>query len=235
MKLQRFFIDPGVINGKEIILSDKDTVNQIKKVLRFRVGDNAVFLDGFGKEYISVIKEISNLVIKGEIIENRQNQNEPELKITLYQALCKKDKFEWVLQKGTEIGISEFVPIITERTEKLGLNVERAEKILKESAEQSERGIIPKLLEIKKFVEIISNLPKDNQIILLDRSGKNIKHFSLSSFHFPLNIFVGPEGGFSESELKSAKEAGVKIVSLGSRVLRTETAGLVAAAILLNK
>src|SRR3989344_7094505 len=155
MRFHRFFIGPEAIRGNEVVLEDKNLVNQIKKVLRLKIGDGVLFLDNSGKEYKSAIKQLNDSEIKFEVIEVLENQNEPELKITLCQALCKKDKFEWVLEKGTELGISAFVPIITERTEKLGLNQERAEKILKEAAEQSERGIIPKLAEVQNFEEAI--------------------------------------------------------------------------------
>lgn len=233
MRLHRFFIDPKAIRGQEIILEDENLINQIKKVLRLKIGDEILFLDNSGKEYETVIKEIGNSAIKAEIIKIRQNQNEPELKIVLYQALCKKDKFETVLQKGTEVGISEFIPVITERTEKLNFDRSRAEKILKEAAEQSERGIIPKLLEIQSFEEAIKNASGEK--ILLDKSGEIIKSYKLPVNTNKLVLFIGPEGGFIEDELKFAKQQGARIVSLGPRVLRAETAGLVAAAILLNK
>ena len=232
MRIHRFFVNPEAIKGSEILLEDKNLVNQIRKVLRMKIGNGILFLDNSGKEYKSVIKQLDDSAVKSEVIEVSENKNEPELKISLCQSLCKKDKFEWVLEKGTEIGISEFVPIITERTEKLGLNKERAEKILKEAAEQSERGIIPKLLEIQKFSEALRQA--QGKKILLDRSGENIKTFDFPHSTFRLNIFVGPEGDWTEKELQVAKEQGVRIVSLGSRVLRTETAGLVAAAVLLN-
>lgn len=235
MKIHRFFINPESVKGSEIILEDKDSVSQIKKVLRLKIGDGVLFLDNSGKEYKSVIKQLSDSAINLEVIEVLENKNEPELKIILCQAVCKKDKFEWVLEKGTEAGISAFMPVISERTEKLGLNRERAEKILREAAEQSERGIIPKLSEAQKFSEAILSLPKDEDIILLDKSGENIKTFNFSHPALKLNIFVGPEGGWTENELRIASENRARIVSLGSRVLRTETAGLVAAAILLNK
>lgn len=233
MKIHRFFIEPEAIKGSEIVLEDKNLVNQIKKVLRLKIGDGVLFLDNSGKEYKSVIKQFSDSAVNLEVIEVLENKNEPELKITLCQALCKKDKFEWVLEKGTEVGISAFAPIITERTEKLGLNKERAEKILKESAEQSERGIIPKLLETQTFKEAIKNV--EGEKIILDKSGDDTKTFNFLHSTFKLNIFVGPEGGWTEQELKIAKKNGAKIISLGPRVLRAETAGIVAAAILLNR
>ncbi len=235
MKLQRFFIDPDAVLGNEVILGDKDIISQIKNVLRLRAGDKVIFLDGTGKEYIAVIKEISNSAINCGIESLAENKNEPELKIILCQALCKKDKFEWVLQKGTEAGVSEFIPILAERSEKFGLNRERAEKILKESAEQSERGVVPKLHDIQKFSDYILSLSKDEDVIILDKSGKNIKHYTLTPKPYTLNVFIGPEGGWTSEELAFAKENGAEVVSLGKTVLRTETAGLVAASILLNK
>lgn len=233
MKLQRFFIGPENVIGTQVTVSDRDVLNQIRKVLRLRVGDRVIFLDGTGKEYIASIREMDNSSLKAGIDEILENKNEPDLKITLCQALCKKDKFEWVLQKGTEVGISGFIPVLADRSEKLGLNLERAEKILKESSEQSERGIIPRLQEIQKFEDLIKNIPGEK--IILDKSGEPIKNYQLSITNYQLHIFVGPEGGWTENELKSAKENGAKIVSLGNTVLRTETAGLVATAILLNK
>ncbi len=232
MKLQRFFVSQESIRGGTVIVSDKDIIGQMKRVLRLRPGDGVIFLDGSGKEYIASIAEISNSTIRCEIGSSAENKNEPELKIVLCQALCKKDKFEWVLQKGTEIGVSEFVPVLADRSEKLGLNLERAGKILKESAEQSERGIIPKLHGISKFEDELKNLSGEK--IILDKSGESIK-----TFHFPLStsqlvIFVGPEGGWTDEELRFAKENGAEVISLGKTVLRTETAGAVAAAILLS-
>lgn len=241
MKLQRFFIEPKDILEKVVTITDRDILNQIKRVLRLRVGERVLFLDGTGKEYESEIRELNPESLKAEVLSARENQNEPDLKIIICQALCKKDKFEWILQKGTEVGTFEFVPVLAERSEKLGLNFERAEKILKEAAEQSERGIIPKLREIQKFSDYILNLSKDSQIILLDKSGESIKNYPLSLVNGPwpgrqmLNVFIGPEGGWSDEELALAKQSGAKIVSLGARVLRTETAGLVASAILLSR
>lgn len=162
----------------------------------------------------------------------KENVNEPELKIFLYQSLCKKDKFEWVLQKGTEIGASAFVPIVAEHSEKLGFNVERAKKIIKEAAEQSERGRLPLLLDIVNFEIAIMGAPPEK--LFLDTSGERISDYNFNA-KTEIGIFVGPEGGWSERELEIAKNAGAKIVSLGRRLLRTETAGLVATAIILNR
>lgn len=233
MKIHRFFIEPGAISGGKATITDKELLSQLKKVLRVGSGDSLILLDGSGKEYFTKVEKISKDVLTGNVEKVSKNQNESELKITLFQAIGKKDKFEWVLQKGTEIGISEFVPIITERTEKLGLNRERLEKVLKEAAEQSERGVIPKLGELQEFEDAIKN--SEGGKMLLDRSGENIKYHELQITVRALNLFVGSEGGFTEKELEIAENHGAKIISLGKTVLRTETAGIVAAAILFNR
>lgn len=234
MKLQRFFIKPENILEKQVTIADRDILNQIKRVLRLRVGERVIFLDDTGKEYESEITELNPESLKAEVLSAAENQNEPKLKITICQALCKKDKFEWILQKGTEVGVSGFVPVLAGRSEKTGLNFERAEKILKEASEQSERGIIPKLAEIQKFEDALKSAKGEK--IFLDKSGTSVKDFLPSSVAGQvLNIFIGPEGGWTDAELASAKGSGAKIISLGGLVLRTETAGPVAAAILLNK
>lgn len=233
MKLQRFFIKPENILEKQVEVADRDILNQIKRVLRLRVGDSVIFLDNTGKEYESEITELNPESLKAEVLSVAENQNEPELKITVCQAMCKKDKFEWILQKGTEIGVVEFIPVLADRSEKLGLNFERAGKILQEAAEQSERGIIPRLAEIRNFADALESAK--GMKIILDKSGEDIKKLNIPSEISELSIFIGPEGGWTPEELDLAKQSGVKSVSLGSRVLRTETAGLVAAAILLNK
>ena len=243
-KLHRFFIDEDLYGDGDITLTDEEFVIQIKKVLRLKNGDSVLLLDNSGKEYEVKIKDFNNSGVEVEVVNISENKNEPELKITLYQSLCKKDKFEWVLQKGTEIGVTKFIPVIANRSEKLGLNKDRADRILKEAAEQSERGIIPKLLEIQEFEEALKEAPTQgrspdrivgSEKIILDQSGEDIKNYKLVASRQSLSVYVGPEGGFTENELLLAKESGAKIVSLGSRVLRTETAGMVAVAILLNK
>jgi len=233
MKHHRFFISPNVIQGERIFLDDAEIFNQLKKVLRAGADSQVLFLDGSGKEYKTIIKQLSNSAIEGEVIEVAENQNELESKITLYQAICKKDKFEWILQKGTELGMTNFAPMITNRTEKLGLNRERAKKILKEAAEQSERGIVPSLGNIQNFEDSLKSAQGEK--ILLDRPGDDIKNYPPTANRYTLSLFIGPEGGWTEKELDLAKNSGAKIISIGKTVLRTETAGIIAAGILLNK
>lgn len=241
MKRHRFFIDPRGIQGRFAYVSDPATCGQMVKVLRLRAGDEVILLDGLGFEYAARLMKLSNKEVQAEILQRQMNKNEAELKITLYQALVKKDKFEWVLQKCTEVGVAHVVPLLAARSEKTGLNEERAKKVLKEAAEQSERAIVPELSEIKTFATALRKaVTPDTPTMILDSSGEAIANAKTAYARFTLNIFVGPEGGWDEAELEAVRALmregyPLEIVHLGPRVLRAETAGLVAAGIVLNK
>ena len=236
--MHRFFVSPSLII-KTAFLNEPDIVHQIYKVLRKKSGDQIILCDNTGTEYIAEITEISKKEVRGKIIEKRENQAEPEIKITLYQALPKNPaKFEQVLQHGTEIGITKFVPILTERTEVQKLrNIERAKRIIRESAEQSERGKLPELAEPIRWNDIWKNPPTGLNLVadsytfdpLLNKLLPKIKNEKF------INIFVGPEGGFTKTEIGLAAGAKARCFSLGPRILRTETAGLsIASAILFS-
>ena len=241
MRYNRFFVPAGVLLGRVAKIIDPAVCKQISKVLRLREGEEIILLDGDGFEYVSRLTKITPREIQAEILNRRANKNEPELKITVYQALPKKDKFEWILQKCTEVGVAGFVPVLAERSEKMGFNAERARIIVREAAEQSERGILPEIGETQEFDAALRRVCRgDVATILLDSGGDPIKNFLPGQKLYALNIFVGPEGGWSEGELDRAREmmgAGcpLYIINIGSTVLRTETAGVVAAAILLNR
>lgn len=231
--MQHFFIAPGSFAEKTVMVTEPRLIHQIKNVLRMQPGDQCVFLDNSGFEFLSEITRLDEKEITATVLEKRKNLAEPALFVTLCQALPKKmELFEWILQKGTEIGVSAFVPLITERTERREIpKCERMEKILKEAAEQCERGKIPELAPIQKFPEALIHSTGRQKILLHGRGdyplfSKNIIKQS------SINIFVGPEGGFTENELTKAKKHECTIASLGPRVLRTETAGMVAASLI---
>lgn len=241
MKRHRFFIDPRAVQGRFAYIEDALTCGQIAKVLRLKSGDEVVLLDGLGFEYAARLVSVGARKAHAEIIHRQMNKNEPELKIALYQSLVKKDKFEWVLQKCAEVGVASFVPVVAARSEKTGFNAERMRRVLKEAAEQSERGIIPELAEPRGFAEVLrKTATPDTPTMLLDGTGEPIAGARTVHAQFTLNIFVGPEGGWDLSELDAARALmregyPLEIVNLGPRVLRTETAGLVAAGIVLNR
>ncbi len=241
MKVHRFFVPPQLLFGRIARFDDPELVKQIGKVLRLRPDEEVMFLDGDGFEYIAKILKVLKNEIQVEIMKRQANVSEPELKIKLYQALIKKDNFEFALQKCTEVGVSGFVPVLSERSEKKGLNMPRALRVLKESAEQSGRGIVPELTEILDYKLALSRAAaRDTPTIIFHPEGEPISSYSPHGRLLALNIFIGPEGGFSDIEIDMAREfirngRPVSIVSLGRLVLRAETAGIVAAGILLNR
>jgi len=230
MKLHRFFVSPEAVSGKIFSLTDNEQCHQITAVLKLKIGEQIIALDNTGKEYLVRLEKITKTKIDGVITSTGENPNEPNIKITLYQSMIKKDNFEWVLQKGTELGVSAFVPMLSERSEKKSFNYERGLKILKEAAEQSECGTIPTLEQPTNFTEVLKN----KNIFLLDRSGAPLKSLNLESVE-EINLLIGPEGGWSEAEIASAKASGASVVSIGPRTLRAETAGPIAAALILNQ
>jgi len=236
----RFFVDSECISGAEVILSGQQA-HQICNVLRLKAGERIVVLDNSGDEYEVLLTTVEKAQVAGEVVEKRQAAGEPGVEITLFQSILKREKFELVLQKCTEVGVSRFVPVITQRgiVQKGQIKegkFERWQTILKEAAEQSNRGRIPKLDEPLKFSEALEQIGDFDCVLIaapaakfslrgcLEKCGGEVKK---------IGLFIGPEGGFSQAELDLAGEKGVIEFGMGPRVLRTETAAVVAAALIL--
>lgn len=231
--MHRFFItNEDSVSGGLVKIMSEELVHQMANVLRFRVGEKVALLDGEGDEYEVEILEISKKGVACRVVEKKVCDAEPSIKIILYQAMTKNpERFEFVLQKGTEVGIVKFVPLITVRTERQSLNkIDRLRRILKEAAEQSGRGIVPVLGEVVELKKLLKDKPC-GMCILADPSGKKgLKEVCLGiRAGEVVNVFIGPEGGFTEAEVESALEAGFEVVNLGKRILRAETAGMVVA------
>lgn len=223
MKLHRFFVTNIKEVGDEITISDVNVVHQIKNVLRLQKDDSLILLDGAGKEYFVKIK----IILKSESIFSKEKvkSNPQDIHtISLYFSIPKKDKAEWVLQKCTELGANNFIPVISDRTEKINLKRERAEIIIKEAAEQSEKAWLPKFHETMKLVEVLTKL-KANETFYLDTSTEKINIKKIKDMP-NINIFVGPEGGWSEKDKEIFSKYNIKSYSLGEFVLRTETASI---------
>jgi len=228
--VHRFFLPPDCFDEDDVSITDPELIHQLSRVLRCGKGDQVVCLDGLGSECVTELLTFAKDEITGQVISRQPSKAEPPVFITLYQALPKKPSlFEEVLQHGTEVGISRFVPLLSARTEMQSVkNTERAARILREAAEQSERGIVPELVEVVSFEATIQN-PPDGLNIIADSycSEPLLGELFTDRRKKPLiNIFVGPEGGFAESEIAAATAAGWKNFSLGPRILRTETAGV---------
>jgi 16S rRNA (uracil1498-N3)-methyltransferase len=239
-EMHRFFIPPEWIDQEMIVIRGK-LVHQIRNVLRLRGGDHIVLLDDTGWEYEAELAMVTRDHVKGVIFEKRLAA-EPDARITLYQALPKSSKFEFILQKCTELGVSGFVPVICERCvadRPRDKRVERWHSIIVESAEQSRRGKLPSLEPTLPFEKACQSAigfsllawegEKTSGLRSVLRSEIYRKRIISEKNNLSVNLFIGPEGGFSPSEVEFARGCGIAPISLGRRVVRSETAGLVTA------
>ena len=239
--MHRFFIPKGWIQQDSVTITG-ELLRQIGYVLRLKPLDRIIVLDNSGWEYEVEIERITKEQVKGKVINRQPGQGEPCIKITLYQALLKSNKFELVLQKGVELGVTAFVPFISERCvarKESDGKIERWRKIIQEAAEQSERLILPVLHPLISFDEACRSAKQPALLLWEEEKSMSLK-VTLQKPSFQnttaLSLFVGPEGGFPTSEKELAQQRGIAIASLGKRVLRAETAGLAAiSAILYEK
>jgi len=238
MPLNRFFIDKKSIFDDKVFIKDPEQVYQIQRVLRFKIGDQIILLDNSGSEYLVSLEKIDK-EIEGHIFQKQKNQNEPKVKITLLQALLKHDKFEQVLKFGTSLGLNGFIPIVTERSivrEVSKNKMVRYQKIIKEAAEQSGRGLLPKLKNLMTFKEALDFFKNRNglKLIAWEKEKKRKIPFFENKIKKAKKIYllIGPEGGLTPQENSLAKKVGFLPFSLGKLILRAEIAGLVASSLI---
>ena len=234
--MSRLFIYRDLNINDQIVVSGED-VHHIIRVLRHRPGDVIRISDGRNTESIGVILDVDarRLEIKLKIVEkNKHNEIKPF--ITLLLSLPKGDKFDWILQKNTEIGVSKFIPIVTQRTvvnvaqSKLTRRRERWKRIVQEAAKQCMRMDVP---EVGQVLTLDSGLQeiKNHELTVIPWEQENkttLKKImkDIDKIISRIAVFIGPEGGFSIDEIERAKAAGAVSISLGSRILRTETAAV---------
>lgn len=233
----RFFVSPDSIQ-ENVVNFTRAQAHQLRDVLRMRVGDEIIVLDNAGSEYRVVLRHVARDAAQGEIVEKRVAMGEPRTQIILYQALLKADKFEWVLQKGTEIGITAFAPIITDRSvQDVGKNkFARWSQIITEAAEQAGRGKVPALYAHQPLTHALRVAPSFGGLVVI--AWEQETHIDLQtalteSNADTIHLFVGPAGGFAETEIADARKQHAQPITLGNRILRAETAGLVAASAIL--
>ena len=243
-QMHRFFVPGNCISDHEVTLP-RNVARQVARVLRARSGDRIVVLDDSGWEYLVVLDQVTPTRAHGVITEKSLSTGEPHVDVTLYQAVLKADRFEYVLQKGTEVGISTFVPTICDRSvpreaDRAGAQDRRTrwQRILTEAAEQSGRGRIPTLQQPVRFTQACDEVEDRAIIPQVEDGGTAIKtalqpwKSGIDDDH-RVSVFIGPEGGFTADEIDHALARGIVPVSLGRRVLRAETAGIVAATAIL--
>lgn len=243
--MHKFFTPKELING-DVAKIIGDDVKHIYKVLRISEGEKVTLNNCEGVEYLGRVKSVSKQEVLIEILEKLESNNESNVKIYLFQGLPKSQKMDLIVQKGTELGITEFIPTITHRVDvKLKgefKKLDRLNRIALEASKQSKRSIIPKVREVINFNEAINELKNMDLIVI---PYENAEDFGIKSLMRKLNednvnlndikeigIVIGPEGGFEEDEINELKDNGAHIVTLGKRILRTETAGFTATALL---
>lgn len=237
MRLHRFYLSQPL--GEEIVIGSVSTIKQMHNVFRYKEGDLVTLFNGEGLDITYKIDSISSSVCKLSKIESKSSIL-VDKKLTLYISVIKKDNVELVAQKATELGVSKIVPIISERSEKKGLNKERLEKIVIEASEQCGRGDIPVIDDIKSFNEAISSRNTTVLSIFAQMGGMKISEKAFQAKlilakekNNEINIWIGPEGGWSEKEIEKFEKEKMVGISLGKTVLRAETAAIVGVAFLL--
>ena len=237
--MSRFYVSKESIKGKLITITG-DEAHHILDVMRLKVLDKVVSFDGTGKEYTGFIKDAKPKSLTVEIIETRNISKRTLADIMLIQAIPKKDKMDYIVEKSTELGVHSIIPIITERTipswddRKKAMQVERWRKIAREASKQCGRTDVPGIDSIQYFKNIVKN-PNTNDLSLiaaLNEKAMELKDILSGFGGRGLAIAIGPEGDFTDSEVRAARNAGFKLISLGERVLKSDTAGLALLAIL---
>ncbi len=228
--MANFFVDKSCISGENALI-EGDEAKHIARVLRMEKGDSLTLSAGEGIFYDCEITAVGEKSVSTRIVREYPAPTEPKLKITLYQGIPKNPKLETIVQKAVEIGAVKIVPTVTSRiVAKLDKEnkIERLRKIAFEAAKQCRRGIIPEVTSPMSFGDAVREAAKaDGAIIPYEEERSLSLKAALQGKEIgSLAIFIGPEGGFEESEIAEAASAGITPVTLGKRILRTETAGL---------
>ena len=233
----RFFLKSTIEDPQNIVITDKEAVKKITKVLRLQVGDVFVIFDSNGEEYEVRIQELKSKQVLCSLVSRLNIDRELPVEINLYQSLLKKDKFEWLCQKVTEIGVKRIIPVISENCVVKDLNSNKAkryQKIIEEATAQSGGKIPTAFYKIKNFEEVILGLKQNELNLIAHEDERQNKLFDILNEKRvnKINILIGPEGGFSQDEINLALRNSVVPVSLGKRILRAETAAILASGLI---
>lgn len=243
--MQHFFVDPFQINDKNIVILGDD-VNHIKNVLRMKIGEEVSVSNGIdGRDYRCEIESIDDNQVNLKLMFIKEDGVELPVKLVLFQGLPKSDKMELIIQKAVELGVSEIVPVATKRAvvkldaKKEKSKLARWQAISESAAKQSKRAIVPEVKNVMSMSEAVKYAASfDTSCICYELAeGMNdtknwidkVKDIAIDNnedIEKKAGIFIGPEGGFDENEVKMAFDQSIVPISLGKRILRTETAGM---------
>lgn len=226
--MQRFYVNKNGVTEGLITITGDDAMH-ISKVLRLGAGDELIVCDGEGNDYFCQIENALKTEVTLKIIKTQQNNTEPPIEITLYQAIPKSDKMEYIIQKCVELGVTFVVPVESKYCVaklKDDKKLVRWQKIADEASKQCGRGRKTVIHPPVAFKDAVKNIPDGSlKIIPYENEKENkLKNTLKNSKLSKISVFIGPEGGFSEEEIALAKENGIIPVTLGPRILRTETA-----------
>lgn len=240
--MPRFFVDACDTKGKSITITGED-VNHIKNVLRLKIGDEITINDKEQTDYVCNISSFDDGVVVADIVDVLKNAAELPVKIVLFQGLPKLDKLEFIIQKAVELGVAEVVPVVTKRSivkvdaKKEEKKLARYQAIATSAAKQSGRGVIPEVKPFMSYKEAIKYASSLDMTIIPYEEAKGVEYSKevIKSIKGKesLGIFIGPEGGFAKEEVDLALENGASAITLGHRILRTETAGLTTLSIIM--
>lgn len=231
-----WFFSEDEINSESFVLSEENSKHA--RVLRLREGEEFTVVTPSGMQHTCAVKKFS-ACCEAEVVESRLCENEPDVFVTLFQALPKGDKMDYVVQKCVELGVSRIVPMLTSRCvsrpdeKSLGKKIARWQKIALQAAMQSRRGIIPEVCSCVGF-ERAAKLSEESEktIFFYEMGGESVKNI-LAEKPGSIAMFIGSEGGFSEDEAKLITESGARAATLGKRILRAETAPLAALSVIM--
>ena len=229
--MPRFFIDKNVLTEDSVLLTGDDA-HHISRSLRMRVGEELTLCDGEGSDYHCTIEEIDERTVRCKVDSKEENKTEPPYRAIVFQGLAKGDRFDTVIQKSVECGAFSIVPVMTKRcTVKLTASdgakkCARWNKIAEEAAKQCGRGIIPKVTEPVSFDEAVKMVSElDLPLFCYEEGTSPIKsEIDVHPKAVTVGIVIGPEGGFAEEEAEKMTANGISAISLGHRILRTESA-----------
>lgn len=240
--MHHFFVTPDQVQENQIYIVGSD-VNHMKNVLRMKVGEKFQVSDGNDKKYVCRIEQMNEEEVQAGILEEMQADTELPSKIYLFQGLPKNDKMELIVQKAVELGVWEVIPVSTKRAvvkldaKKALKKVERWNAISESGAKQSGRTIIPKVTSVMTYREALSYAEQLDVVMIpyeLAEGMEETKQFiDAIQAGQSVGVFIGPEGGFEREEVEFAIQKGARPITLGKRILRTETAGLAVLAVLM--
>jgi 16S rRNA (uracil1498-N3)-methyltransferase len=246
--MHRFFVDPTLLANvtsttEATVMLPEKLAHQVRDVLHLGVGEQLILLDNSGDEVLASVVKSGRAGVEVCVVERRKGKSESPVRIVLCQGLLKSARFEWILEKGTELGVSTFVPILCRRSmaglEEAGpTKIQRWQRIIQEATEQCGRSRRPELLPIRPLIHALNDIPAgalalmpwEEERELMLRDALKARRMGGGEGNTTVFLFIGPEGGLMAEEVALAKRHGVQAVSLGTRILRAETAALAAVA-----